>query len=51
MGIIETTIHLQVKDDRARAGERLVTAGHSLHSDREGAVSVSTVILKKKDQR
>ncbi len=50
MGITETATHLQVEDDSARAGERLVTAGYSLHSDREGAVSASTVILKKKAQ-
>lgn len=38
--------NLQVEDDGARADERLVTAGHTLHSDREGAISISTVILK-----
>lgn len=46
--LTQTTIHLQVEDDRARAGERLVAAGYALHSDREGAVSISTVILKQK---
>lgn len=44
----ESHNYLQVKNDRTRAGERLVTAGHALHSDREGAISTSTVILTSK---
>lgn len=41
-------IYLQIKNNRARAGECFVTAGDTLHPDGEGAISFATGILKRK---
>lgn len=46
IGEEKSAIHLEIEDDRARACECLITAGHALHTDTEGAVSLSTVILQ-----
>lgn len=42
----ERDVHLQVKDNRARTGERFVAAGDALHPDGECAISGPTGILK-----
>lgn len=42
----ERDVHLQIKDNRARTGERFVAAGDALHPDGECAISSPTVILK-----
>lgn len=42
----ERDAHLQVKDNRARTGERFVAAGDALHPDGECAIPCPTGILK-----